>query len=522
MKEIAKQWREEWQFRGKRVFLITLVIGLLTHAFRLTNIMLCADSANYLHTISVSWVMALGRIFLPAVEIVRGNYELTWLIGLASIVFTGLAAVAVVSLFDIRKRIGEILIAWIMVANPVVTGIFGYMYTADGYFFGMFLAVLSVWFCAKQSGIKGFAFGALALYVSLGFYQGFLTTAIMLILLWLYTRLITPGVSLKQFWREFLRFLGMGVTAVVPYYITIHLVWRFSEYGSVNYMGLETMDGFNFSVITTALTDCCINFARFFLVRWEANFYNISNVLMFVYLAGVLLGLLTKRKLWKEPGRIVILFVLLLCIPFAVHIFEFMSGGVSYNSIPMSYGIAMLYLAPVLLFSEWGEKESEAENKKYLLKTAGIILMLLICCNFSIVANRAYASMENANTKVEMLLNRLVTRMEMTPGYSEDMEVCIIGSCYQIPEYVDRAPMMSGVVSNIFISQDTEYVNLMNWYMGTSYYCASFERKKELVNTEEFAGMEQWPAENSIRIIDSTILLYLSDVDLDRLLGEDE
>jgi len=87
---------------------------------------------------------------------------------------------------------------------------------------------------------------------------------------------------------------------------------------------------------------------------------------------------------------------------------------------------------------------------------------------------------------------------------------------------VDRAPMMSGVVSNIFISQDTEYVNLMNWYMGTSYHCASFERKKELVNTEEFAGMEQWPAENSIRIIDGTILLYLSDVDLDRLLGEDE
>ena len=44
------------------------------------------------------------------------------------------------------------------------------------------------------------------------------------------------------------------------------------------------------------------------------------------------------------------------------------------------------------------------------------------------------------------------------------------------------------------------------------------EQKKQIVATEEFAEMEPWPAENSVRVIDGVMVLYLSDTDMKKYL----
>lgn len=517
--------------RDRKVFSYTLVIGILTHAFRMTNTMICSDSTNYFSTISASWVTSLGRFLLPSVEVFRGKVELPWLIGLISLVMIGLSAVLFVRLLDIRDNIGLIIAAWIFSANPVVTSIFAYMYTADGYMIALLFSVLAAYLCISRKGAAGIIFGGLSLAVSMGFYQAFISVTMVIMMFWLFRMLYTPEKSMKEIGKMAGRCLLTGIAGVAVYIVCLTVVWHMGGYSMTGYMGMDNAGAHGFGEIVQAVKECYIDFARFYLVRWERNCYNVMNILMFLLTGIVWIVMVIKRQLWKKPARVILMIGLVLLLPLVCHIFEFASAGVSYTSTSMEYSLVLPYFLLVIM---WRDRPSSydmdaLENywwmnkafwKKYYLWILSMALLLCIGFHFTVIANRAYYNMDNANTKVEMLMNRIVTRMEMLDGYQDNMEVAIFGSCYEIPEYVPAAPVMSGVVSNIFLSQSNEYVNFMNHYLSTEHGVAGFDRMRELAAMEEFKEMEQWPSENSVKIIDGTIVVYLSDMDIERYLEQ--
>ncbi|MDE6530363.1 MAG: glucosyltransferase domain-containing protein [Lachnospiraceae bacterium] len=536
--------------REKRVFVYTIIIGFLTHAFRMTNTMICSDSTNYLKSIGVSWVISLGRILLPTVEKIRGTVELPFLIGTICLVLIGCAAVFIVRLFPIQENLFLVIIAWILVANPVVTSIFAYMYTADGYMISLLFSVLAAYLCLKKKGLAGILLGGLCLAVSLGFYQAFLSVTIIIMLFYLFRMLYTSEYDMKEIGKMTGRCLLSGVTGIAVYAIGVMIVWKAGGHQAASYMGMDSAGGTEIHGLLQAVIDCYVDFARFYIVRWELNRYNLMNILMFLLTLITWLVLVTKRKLWRMPARVVLMALVFPLLPIVCHLFEFVSAGVSYTSTSMEYSLALVYLLLVIMWSDMrlyvfaqnhknGMEKSEDSRetadiagrfrwtelqywKRHYLSMLSIVLLLCISFHFTVIANRSYYNMNNANTKVEMLLNRLVMRMEMTEGYHEDMEVAIYGSCYETPEYVPAAPMMSGVVSNIFLTQDNEYIRMMNHYLSTSYGRADFEMKCQIAATEEFAMMEPWPSENSIKIINGTMVLYLSDTDVDQYLPQEE
>lgn len=532
--------------REKKVFIYTVIIGILTHAFRMTNTMICADTTNYLNSIGASWVISLGRILLPGVEKIRGSVELPFLIGIICLALIGCTAVLFVRLFDIREEIFLVIAAWVLVANPVVTSIFAYMYTADGYMISLLFSVLAAYLCLKKKGLAGVLSGGLCLAVSLGFYQAFISVTMIIMLFWLFRMLYHSEYTIKDIGKMTGRCLLSGVAGVAVYLIGMLIVWKIGGYGAKDYMGMDSAGGMGVNGLLQAVVDCYVDFARFYFVRWELNRYNVMNIMMFLLTGITWLILVTKRKLWTTPVRVILMALLFPLLPFVCHIFEFFSAGVSYTSTSMEYSLALIYLLSPIMWSDMrmsvsvdncGNRTDRQDNKegsadytesfkwtdlqywrRHFLSMLSVVLLLCVSFHFTVIANRAYYNMDNANTKVEMLLNRLVMRMEMTEGYHEDMDVAIYGSCYEIPEYVPAAPMMSGVVSNIFLTQSNEHISMMNHYLSTSYGTAGTERMKQLAATEEFAEMEQWPSENSVRVIDGTMVLYLSDTDIDRYL----
>lgn len=531
--------------REKKVFLYTVIIGFLTHAYRMTNTMICSDTTNYLKSIGVSWVISLGRVLLPGVETVRGTVELPFLIGVICLILIGCTAVLFVRLFDIRENIFLVVAAWVLAANPVVTSIFAYMYTADGYMFSLLFSVLAAYFCLKKKGLAGILLGGLCLAVSLGFYQAFITVTILIMLFWLFRMLYTAEYNIREIGKTAGRCLLSGAAGVAAYAVLVMIVWKAGGYQAASYMGMDSAGGTGIKGLLQAVIDCYVDFARFYIVRWEWNRYNVMNVLMFLLTLITWLVMAVQGKLWKTPVRVVLMALVFPLLPVVCHIFEFVSAGVSYTSTSMEYSLALVYLLLPIMWSDMRRPASDGKDmtdgtknlreaaegfrwtdlqywKKHYLCMLSVALLLCISFHFTVIANRAYYSMDNANTKVEMLLNRLVMRMEMTKGYHEDMEVAIYGSCYEIPEYVPAAPMMSGIVSNIFLTQDNEYVSMMNHYLSTSYGWADFETKRRIAATEEFALMEPWPSENSVKIIDGVMVLYLSDTDVDQYLSQEE
>lgn len=510
--------------RIKRTFIIAIIIGLASHMYRMTNWMVNEDGLNYLDSIGVTWVTSLGRYLLPIVENVRGTYEVTWLISLLSVIFMSFAAVLIVEMFDIRSLVGQVLVAWIVVANPVVTAIFSYMYTADGYFFGMMLATLSAYFAITKKDIKFTALASVSLYISLGFYQGFMTVTVMLLFIDLIMKFMNKDTKVKDVFITMLRYLVMGIVAIVAYMITVNIVWKNGGYGVTSYQGVGNEQSSSVHRYITAVKDSYIDFARVFLVRWEWTFYNKTNILMFISSGLMIVIGLSKKKLWKQPVRWLMIIALLGLMPIGTHVFEFISEELSYTSTSMEYGTMMVFLLPVILANNFEcgkEGRIRWKDKAYLKKNFGyvgvMVLMVLMVLNFSIIANKAYYNIDIANRKVENVCNRVLTRIEMTEGYTYDMPVMIAGSRYEIPEYVTNAPMMSGVVANHFFTGENDYMSYMRKVCDAPIVQQSRDIEKEIALTDEFKNMGTWPDVDSVKIINGTVVVVLSRTDLDYL-----
>ena len=91
----------------KKVFLTACIAGFITHGFRFANKFYCEDSFNYLYTISASWTTSIGRFLLKYVENVRGPLEITWLIGVLSVLWIAIASVIMVRTLDIKRDFGN-------------------------------------------------------------------------------------------------------------------------------------------------------------------------------------------------------------------------------------------------------------------------------------------------------------------------------------------------------------------------------------------------------------------------------
>ena len=504
--------------RRKAVFLMTVIFGVLAHGFRLTNKFYCNDSWNYMETISRGWTVAIGRFFLPLAETFRGNYETTWLIGVFSILCIALAAVLIAELFDIRGNVGWTLTAALLVVNPVVTGTFAYMYTADGYFFGMMCSVLSAYLVIKCKGWKGIAGGCAALFVAMGLYQAYISVTILLLMLWLLLMLLAPEKKAKELFATAGRFLAMGAAGMAAYLIGMNVAWKIDHTGMADYMGMSDTSGYSVQRLLGAVESSYVEFARFFLVRWEINFYNTSNVLLLLSIVVLLLWICGRRKLFAQPWRIVLLAVWGLLLPLLTHIYSFISEGVSYISIIMCYSMVLIWLMPVLLwqdetgdtgdFAKWCRTEYLG---KHLFKTLQSVLLLCICVHFVVIADQAYERMNLANEQIRNLVNRIQYRMELQEDYTDTMEVALYGNLYQTPEYVPSAPMMPGVVSKLYLTGQKDFSSAIDWYASSRHSWATLERRKELVHTEEFAQMQPWPSEACMRVIDGTLVILLSD-----------
>jgi hypothetical protein len=58
----------------------------------------------------------------------------------------------------------------------------------------------------------------------------------------------------------------------------------------------------------------------------------------------------------------------------------------------------------------------------------------------------------------------------------------------------------------------------MNWYLSTEYTVAGEDIKKAIGGTDEFGTMQMWPAQDSIRIIDDTLVIWFDDRGMEKYL----
>lgn len=90
-------------------------------------------------------------------------------------------------------------------------------------------------------------------------------------------------------------------------------------------------------------------------------------------------------------------------------------------------------------------------------------------------------------------------------GFDENTEIAIIGEGFTSPvendplDYLDR---YTGITDRLFLTSDEHYIKFINNILQLDMNLAEEEKINDILLTDEFEEMPEFPYEGSVRIID--------------------
>lgn len=485
------------------ILLSTFLFGLAAHAYKFLNILPNYDSLESLYYSQNT--IHLGRCFLVLGCGISSFYDIPWVIGILSLFYIALSVICITELLQIRKTLSLVLASGLIVTFPAVTNTFTFLFTADGYFLAMFLAMLAVLLASRER--KWVFPAALCICFSLGMYQSYVLMAIVLTLLFTAKSILVDELTLKELSAPLRRIFLAGLTGTVLYYISYQVLLKLENVTLSDYNGLSSMSIHNLPNPLDAIYNCIHDFLFFFFYSENGfSLYTALNVVMVVILAIVLLSLCLKK--WKRlgAGRVLFSLLCLLCMPFCIYFYYFISD-VDYHTI-MLESIVLIFLMLVLLL----EHAEQLPKFRLCTQWTCLILVSLMIYNFILLANIVYTGMHNSYERSMSVINRMADRMEQLPDYASAEKLAIIGDLPDSRETIHNYPPdLSGTVPGYVMRIQPNYRDMLRNYNNIVLENVTDEELECVLNTEEYRSMTVWPASGSVAIIDRTVVIKLSE-----------
>lgn len=501
---LKRHIKKEWLY----AFLSAFCTGLLVHLFRLTNHLLTWDSVYNFHDSQNT--IYLGRCFLTLSCGIGSYYDLQWINGLLSLIYLSLVCVCLAELFSLRKKLCIFLVSALTVCFPSVASTFAYMYTADGYFLAMLFMTLAVLLTVRKK--YGFLPAVFLIALGYGSYQAYISYAVMLILTWTLIQLFTKASAEKSAFKEILpywgRFLLMGVSGTVVYLLCYRLLALLEKTSASDYNGIATMSLPNLFRLLQAVKNCLIDFAYFFFGPLDKfNFYKLSNGLLFLLLFLLFFYCIKKNRLYLRPVDFCLSVFCLLAMPFVCSMIYFLSPQVRYYML-MYASFSLFYILPVLFYDK---ADLQPNRTKIFLCWCCTILTALIIFNFALISNISYLYMKASNEMTFALVNRMVDRIEQLEDFQSAQKLCIVGHFKDFDSIsLSLPPAMAGIRNNYIISEQAHFSAMMKTYFNLALAPCTDTEKQTLQNNPEFQEMPCWPAVDSVKQFDDTVIVKIA------------
>ena len=508
MKSQAEVWqtikqhiKKEW----KTAFFATLIMGMLIHMPMMLSDIPNHDGLDSMHFDQN--MITSGRWFLTVACGVSSYFTLPWLIGLLSMVYLALAAVALVEFLGIKKAATIILVSGLLVAFPAIASTFAYVFTMDGYMMALCLAVLSVTLTKKYK--LGFVAGAACLACSMGIYQAYLPFAVLLCIYGILMIAMEEGAVKDKIFRS-LRYLYMGIAGVAGYYIILQVLLRIQGKELASYQGINGMGAVEKNGLLTTIVKMYKDFAAFTIrgnVLSNNAFSEIAILSLMFLMIVTLLQLIIKKRWWKKIRLYVFFALLIIGLPVATNIILIVSPDVTYHVLMRCQWV----LYPILMIGfveRYGCHSARDNWKEWLvLITAGVLVW-----NFAVTDNIAYSNLQKKYEKTYAYCVRLLDRIEQTEGYYQGIPIAMIGvvggESYPTTDISWKVTSgLLGMNGDSLLYTGNNYELFIKHYLGASLNILPPESMAEMYYSPEYREMDSFPAADSIRIIDGVMYI---------------
>ena len=166
----------------RRIFALTALFFFAAYGSRFVTLGFSHDSLQIAQSTNLRFQLSLGRFAQPLYWLIRGDIVMPYVIGLLSFAFLSASICLCCSLLAIRSTLGIACVCMALCCNATLSiSSATFIPWLDVYMLAFLLSSLSVFLCERTR--RGFLAAPLLLCLSLGLYQSYLQTAILLFLM---------------------------------------------------------------------------------------------------------------------------------------------------------------------------------------------------------------------------------------------------------------------------------------------------------------------------------------------------
>lgn len=502
----------------KEVFLVTVIIGLFTHLYALTNKLPAIDDLSCVNSYGAG--SGLGRWFLDVLGLIKhkvfGNYSAPAWNGVVAILLIAIGSVLLCRILEIKSRIAAVLVGAIMVSFPAVTSYMLYAYTSYYYCLGLVLVLYGVYIEKEKQTWKSFLASSFILSMGIGIYQAFLPLAATVFLVILFMDVVRAKYDAGQIIKKGIVFLVSIMSCLVIYYVANVLIQKALGVIPGDYKGAER---FGSVILEKKFGLFCYIYETLFALL-KGNFYGITSkpwlcvLLGGLYVLVAVIWVIQCIRLFrqKRSDLAFLLIIIGFLLPIAIHSLFIMVEAQYFYTL-MLYSDAMLFIIPIALI-ELPEVQKGIKRQLCLVSRWFVyITAILSCLLFSIQASGVYLEMDMSLRATESYYTTVITQIKSLDDYNPEYPVVFVGNsvdstlydleeAYFKPVSVGGARGTKETVRGVFLDLFLEQ------YCG---YTQKVELNGENVDDKILSAMPCYPKPGSIAVVEDRIVVKFSE-----------
>lgn len=501
--------------QSKAAFIGTFIIGLLDYLYIITNHFLTLDSMW--NQYSDQNMITSGRQFLKYACMISSYFDLPAVNGILAIFYLSLAAAFLVHIFNIKSKILAVVAGGILVSFPAISSTFCYTYTVDGYMLAVLLMVIAFYLMERYS--YGWIGSAVLVCISLGIYQAYYSFLIILCVLKLLAYII-ENVEIKKVLIKGLRYVLAGVPGYILYAVTLKVMLKYENLSLSGYQGSDRVMGFNLAEIPINCYKATRNFFSFIV---SMNVLTGNTAMKIGFYGTVLVALISFvvivicNKIYKSPIRLIMIIVLMALTPMLATLAMVMAPDV-YFHVLMRLPWALFFIFALYLSQQACEKlnrEGAIKKLNLTVSSLAVIFVSIMILQFAVMQGIVAFNMNERYEKSYGLCSRIVARFEQLPDYSVGDPVAIIGGGLNTEKYPTTSMTDSyvgwyfGVNGELCVSNTADIQTFCAHYLGFYFIQADEDAVNEILTTDEFAQMGDFPDADCISNINGVWVVKL-------------
>ena len=506
------------------ILVSSFIWGIVAHGMALFNKYSYHDDSNWVNGFNYSDTYGLGRWGRAvtgkiALFLFGGKHASTpAFLGLFTILCIALMLYIVCLRLRIDNKLMIVALSGVMVCTPAVTAGFGFMFTTPYFFLGSFVGVLGIYIYYSDKNVKTFLVCSVFLAFSTALYQANIPIDLIVLLLFMLDEIYTSDMTWKEYIILGLKNALLCVVFMAEYFVSNEIALKIVGMEMSDYKGVGS---YGFSGVVAYLMRVVTAYKRFIkpadfvgrqgvsanMFPWSLMYYH----MLLVALSLVLIVIFMRRL--GSTRRMLQTAILVAISPLFAYFTYFMVEETEIHGL-MTYGEVFMFFLPAYVIARLNEDDVMEERVGKLKGIAAKISLVLIFAIGVVAArydNVCYLKAEVLQTEVISYCNRLVARIQSTPGYTIDTPVLYVNARSKKDDGFGGERLFDPIYTPTY--QWNSMVNDYAWVDTMELWCAfrPEEADPAAVSADAIAAMSVYPDEGSIKVIDGVLVVKFAD-----------